>query len=172
MKRKMRSDQAVGGIIALCAGVALVVYGAGVLSEAWASAAWPHAEGVITESRTIRKYVGNSDGKGRLEAEIRYRYRVAGIEYHGERVTFSDPFNNRQDSPAWVRAYPKGMRVRVFHDPQEPFVSTLQSGTTWRTWSPVGLGSVLVLVGLGALGRFVLWKFHGRDHRWDDGPPR
>lgn len=98
----------------------------------YASNAWPSVEGQILSSAI--RLVKPRRSASYWQPTIRYRYRVDGREYVGERWRVYP--NNTVDTPfarQFTTRYAPGTIVMVRYDPRDPTVAALEPGVVTRT---------------------------------------
>lgn len=88
---------------------------------------WPSTPGWIADSLVHEQ--SGVDGPV-FGVQIRYVYTVAGHEYVGNRASFANfmQSSGRGRAERFVRRFPKGASVNVYHDPDEPNESVLVTG--------------------------------------------
>jgi hypothetical protein len=101
-------------------GVALYATFAGV-----AAADWLRTDAIILES-TWKVRDGQNTWKTPV---VRYRYRVQGIEYAGDRIQFGPVVAVEKR----VKALPEGSTHAVYYDPADPSRASLRVGVAWST---------------------------------------
>lgn len=142
-------------IICALVGIYLIKSGSNQFLTASESKNWPKTEGVITDSRLIKK----SDNDGiTYEAQIAYQFYVEGEKIMGSNVQFG---KYRTGDPSLasfqVNKYKSGKKVTVFYNPINVYKSVLEPGQTIGTFLTIIFGIVLTLMG-GSL--FVLgWQY-------------
>ena len=120
-----------------------------ILATKWGkhSETWPTAKGQITRSEVQKR----SAGKGGVtyHPKIAYSYRIDGTWYEGKRVEFGKPlviFNTKDHATQLVAKYPKASKAMIYYHPDQPSLSTLQSGITRRSLVFGWLSSLLPIV--------------------------
>ena len=111
---------------------------------------WPAVDGIIVSSRLVENYRKGTWGKfSGVCPEIRYLYRVDGVEHEGTAVSLDGSWVGTRYrglvSPL-VRRYRPMKRVRVFVSPEDPDQAVLEPG------DPVARAG-----GIGAIGAGVLF---------------
>ena len=114
---------------------------------------WPSVEGEIVGSDVVEERTQSQsragDDRRVYRSAIRYRYRVDGADYEGDRVSLGEyATENRADAEAVTRRYPPGRRVPVHYRPGEPDASLLEPGSGGLPWLYTAIGSVFLLAGL------------------------
>lgn len=119
--------------------------------QADASTRWPSTKGVILSSKVKAPPAPSSTGSGRNRAvhvpRISYRYSVNGREYVDNRPTIGK-VNGKGDSEKLVARFPKGAKVTVYYNPEDPSRAVLVRGMGGR--NPFWIGVPLV-VALGLI---------------------
>lgn len=134
-------------IVFLVAGVAVLIYGIGLVLDARNAAHWPD-----TTARVVRadaQVVGREKDKRTYAPDVAYTFAVEGRTYEGRRVTLV-PRNYPQDFAvrAVLARYPVGGTARVFYDPRDPANCVLDRSTNGTEWAyPIG-GVILVALGV------------------------
>ncbi|MEA2710071.1 MAG: hypothetical protein QOF78_2672 [Phycisphaerales bacterium] len=103
----------------------LLMWGVWEGVPAWRSRAWPAAAGEVTHSKW--EMTRNSRRDRHYVAEIKYRYRVDGVEHTGERIGFGR-FNESHAVRDLLRAHPGGSTIDVFYNPRRPTECTVMRG--------------------------------------------
>jgi len=135
-------------LVFLAAGVAVLIYGIGIIREARACARWPQVIGTVI--RAEAQVVGREKNRTTYAPNITYRYVVDGKSYESSRHTLV-PRNttSTQQLQAVLASFPVGGTVAVFYDPADParcVLDTTVAGTEWA----YAFGGVLLL-GVGLL---------------------
>ncbi len=135
-------------LVFFLAGVALLIYGIGLVRDARACAGWPTVQGRVLSSEA--QMVSRQKDKSTYAPNVSYRYEVDGKEYQSSRLTIV-PRNYRGQQ--WVTeilaSYPVGGVVVVHYDPKEPANCMLDTSTTGSEWA-YPIGGVL-MIGVGFL---------------------
>lgn len=102
-----------------------------------ASANWPKAIGTVlsNEVKTINAGMGGGEVSLTYSVALRYRYAVAGTDYESGRIGWGTKSTDREpDIPrAFVRDYPAGHTIDVFHDPADPATAMIDpTGNRFR----------------------------------------
>lgn len=125
--------------------------------HAYASSTWPSVQGQITHSE-LKHFIDDS-GKNRdhdYTPMIMYAYQVDGKDYTSKRVSYSaySSFNVEADAQAIVDRYPVGKAVTVYHKPDDPTLSALETG--FESHQLFGLAVCLFLFFVCVL---ITWNF-------------
>lgn len=153
------------GVVFLAAGIGLSIWGHGMLEEARASADWPTVSGTIVSSDvSVSKSTSGSGSKRKTstvyEPSITYKYEVDGKPFTSSRVTTND-YSSSSSKRAYriVKKYPEGSTAKVYYNPDEPYLSVLEPGTTFMSYLPFGAGLLFAVVGglvlLGGIFRII-----------------
>ncbi|MCA8985998.1 MAG: DUF3592 domain-containing protein [Planctomycetaceae bacterium] len=145
-----------GMMIALPMGLLFACVGGGLLyfwaipeiRQAKASVAWPHVTGEVKSSEVISKR--DSEHGTSYQAEILYSYSIEGEEFENNRVAYGANWSSNKPSGArkTVKQFPVGKEVEVYYNPDDPYDSTLTTGTSWFTYFPAMFAGIFLLVGL------------------------
>ncbi|MEO5960092.1 MAG: DUF3592 domain-containing protein [Opitutaceae bacterium] len=138
-------------IVFIAAGVALLIYGIGIVRDARACANWPRVEGRIVSAEP--EIVSREKNKTTYAPSVAYTFSVGGREFKGSRVTLVP--RNTISLPAvqaMLAPYPVGGTVTVFHDPREPANCVLSTATNGTEWAYAIGGALFIGVGL------LMWK--------------
>ena len=148
-KAKSQKSSIILTIAMLAGGIFLVVWGGNELKGAYKSRSWPSTQGEITSSY-IQKQVNRKTNTNRtttsFSAKVHYRYLVGGTTYSGDRIRFGGTYSGGKRSLAKKVAdsYPKGKKVTVYYDPENPKEAVLKTGFSWTTFM-VFIGGLLFL---------------------------
>jgi hypothetical protein len=129
-------------------GLAVLIYGIGLVRDARACAHWPKVEGRVTSAEA--QVVAKEKNKTTYAPNVAYTYVVDGKRYESSRLTLV-PRNyvGLQQVQAVLAAYPVHGTVSVFYDPRDPANCVLVSVATGTEWAyPIG---GLLLMGAGFL---------------------
>ncbi len=122
----------------------VALYGGGSnLVLAYASKSWASSMGTIRYSAVeTRKHLGS---RTMYFADVTYSFAVDSLAFEGKRVNFGSAGINAVSVPSYaedvVKAYPPGLDVRVYYDPENPKESVLEPGITFYSllWPFFGL---------------------------------
>lgn len=148
-KAKSQKSSIILTIAMIVGGIFLIVWGSNELKDAYQSRSWPSTQGKITSSY-IKKQVNKKSGTNRtttsFSAKVHYRYMVGGTTYSGDRICFGGTYSGGKRSLAKKVAdsYPKGKKVTVYYDPENPKEAVLKTGFSWTTFM-VFIGGLLFL---------------------------
>ena len=89
---------------------------------------WPTAEGIVIQSY-VRISPGGDSGDI-YEPRISYGYSISGKPYESNSISYKQNPNTTSRGPAdnVISKYPKGSRVRVYYDPDNPTNAVLETG--------------------------------------------
>ena len=136
----------------------LGVYGFGIavigfirMLGALEASRWPTVPGLIVRSAvTEGSYVDQGELGGYDAPDVKYRYEVQGVTYHGTLLRRDDQFKTRWRFLAerWTARYPSGASVAVRVDPSNPSRSSLRSVPVapWLLPMAGGAGGVAIAV--------------------------
>lgn len=153
------------GIIFLGVGIGLSYWGYGMLQEAKASSDWPSVTGTIVSSDVSSHRSTSGSGSKKktstvYEPVITYTYKVDGKSYTSDRITTGD-YSSSSSKRAYriANKYQEGSDTKVYYNPDEPYLSVLEPGTTFMSYLPFGMGLLFGFVGvmtfLGGIFRIV-----------------
>jgi hypothetical protein len=107
-------------------GLYLVWYGYSSYRQSQASVSWPTVAGKITTSKvTIQE---DADGEPCHIGDIEYLYVVKNKEYRNNDVVLGPSACSESEANKIVQKYPARAEVKVFYDPGQPEVSSLEPG--------------------------------------------
>ena len=109
------------GVLAIVIGAIpfIVQFRQGLRADA--SKKWPTASGTVTAC-ALEQLPGH---KWRYRALVQYAYRAGGKDYRGNRVFWGGSEGSEKHMTSVVETYPKGAKVRVFYDPNDPAEAVL-----------------------------------------------
>jgi hypothetical protein len=133
-------------------GVALLIYGIGLVRDARNCATWPSVEGRIMSAEA--QVVSREKDRRTYAPNVTYAYVVDGKNYEGRRVTLV-PRNYSQLSAvqAALAPYSPGATARVFHHPTDHGNSVLIARPTGTEWAYPLAGAVFLVIGAVWFGR-------------------
>jgi hypothetical protein len=140
-------------IIFMAVGGFFVVQGVREWILADASAAWPTAPGTVMRSEVAR-HTSTSKGRTRTSysARIEFDYKLDGVKYRGDRLTFKVTSSSESGAQETVDRYPVGSTVRVSYDPDDRTRAVLEPGWDWSNPIPIGVGLFAI-----AFAGFIRW---------------
>ena len=136
-------------------GAVVFLIGARDFNRARESVTWPAVKGLIARSEMTSHLSSGAHGSSSTvyHAEILYNYRLSGVPYSSNRVSFGDYDSGfPSHAQAIVNRYPKGISVQVYYNPQSPELSVLETGVNGATYF-LPLGGFLFFV----TGCLMLW---------------
>ena len=115
----------------------------------------PAAEGEIVKSYLSKRMRG---ARTFYRTMISYRYEVDGKRYEGDRLRFvndarrdltnsSESFSDLAEAQGVVRHYPRGKKVPVYYNPDDPTVAVLVKGEVFGQSPSIVLGAIIAAVG-------------------------
>lgn len=116
---------------------------------------WPSIEGEITVSRG--EDGSDENGGWYLIPRINYEYEVGGTSYKSHIIQFgflSELVLAQKDITGYERGtkilkkYPINSKVRIYYDPNNPRISTLEQGVCGENRWIMATGIAIVLLGL------------------------
>jgi uncharacterized protein (TIGR03382 family) len=132
-------------------GLVGLVWSLAIVARALQSASWVPTTGVITRSevRTHRAGPGPNGSSESYSPAIAYQYSVGGMPRASDRIKFGmGSSSSRSYAESWVRRYPSGAAVTVYHDPDDPARAVLVPGLSAVALIPVGITATFSVVGL------------------------
>jgi hypothetical protein len=151
-----------GTVLVGCAavGVYLIYSGLKNLRLSAASETWPITGGTVLASDVVTRVSSGKGGRTTYYTpQIRYTYKLGGIEHESDVIRFGDLERKRRAlADELVAKYPAGSTVAVRYDPQSPERATLE--TVSAGGSQIGSGVFfiivpLIIVGVGGLAVFL-----------------
>lgn len=130
----------------LAVGIAITFFGIKQIRDARDSMSWPSIPGVVEFSSVEQR---RNDNSTTYEAEVMYNYKVNGVVYSSNRLSFgqvssSDPTSARKI----VNRYPVDSEVTVYYQENAPEKSVLMPGLHTETYFVPVFGLVFALAGL------------------------
>lgn len=116
------------------------------------SANWPSTGGTVLDSRMATHRGSGRNGGTTYSADVSYMYSVSGRSFIGNQIAFGHltlGTGSRQTARQLAK-YARGARVDVHYDAAHPERAVLEAGWTGGSVFMAVLGSVFVLVGVGA----------------------
>jgi Protein of unknown function (DUF3592) len=144
------------GLLLAIGGYCLVHFvGSPILAHAKASLQWPSVEGIIERSEVTTSHSNvtstssHRKRKTTYHTYVEYAYSVNGTPHTSKVVWFGDDYssNIRSSHTAVTERYPKGNKVKVFYDPNDPTLAVLEPGAKFSSYVIYVLGWVLASVG-------------------------
>jgi hypothetical protein len=97
------------------------------LSEA--SLGWPRSRATVVDSNLdVNKTPGSARRKDQVRFRIRYQFSVDGKDFEGDTGRFVAAAD--KELKAWSKQVPKGKRIEVSYDPENPRLSVIIPGDT------------------------------------------
>lgn len=126
----------------------------GVLRAIWymmrgtMAASWPTMPGQIKSAEVQERHTGRTT---KVRAEVRYTYRVEGVEYSADRVFFGDRVYSTLGMTAAreVTQYHPDATVQVYYNPDDHKDAVLEPGINGQVW--LMLVASLAFMVLGAV---------------------
>jgi hypothetical protein len=127
-------------------GVALLIYGIGLVRDARNCARWPSVEGRITSAEP--QVVGREKDRRTYAPNVTYAYVVDGKSYEGNRVTLVPRnYSLLSGVQAALAPYSPGATARVFHHPTDHDNSVLIAQPTGMEWAYPLAGAIFLVIG-------------------------
>jgi hypothetical protein len=122
------------------------------LASAKLSTRWLAVDGCVTDSavkaveHSRRAWIGWETYYSYRPA-VAYEYEAAGRQYKNDLIAFGlGSLDTREEAEAMLGRFPKGARVRVHYDPDDPQSSVLQMAGGWALRAIVSALVALMLV--------------------------
>lgn len=143
------------GVCFVLVGISTAAFFCYRIYQAASSRHWPFVPGEL-ESSDLREavYRGRQFGGGPDEASawvvnFSYRYSVAGTEYLGKRVTYSDGINKPVRALRKLQErYRHQSRIQVYYNPGKPGRSVLVPGLSLFNFTPLITSALFILAGV------------------------
>jgi len=133
--------------IFLLIGVGLTFWGWNILQNARASASWPTADGIVTQSIVSRST--DADGADSYSPEITYSYKVDNTNFTNSTIKFGEnSYSSRKKAEGIAAGYPIGKNVTVYYDPEKPDRAVLEPGVSAGSYIVIGIGVFFILITL------------------------
>lgn len=156
----------------IAAGVCTLLFGAMLFNlirlrgRIGAAANWPAVEAVIIASDVDAPAAHVSDDLNDATAVVRYRYRVGGRQFEGDRTRIGgEPLTTRMLATRLAARYPVGAIVDVHVDPANPANAVLdpaETGTlTAQTFLTATFGVIAAVLIAHAIAGRVLYSSNG-----------
>jgi len=135
-------------LVFFAAGIAVLIYGIGLIRDVRACAHWPRVEGKVISAEV--QVVAREKNRTTYAPDVTYRYVVNGQSYESTRYTLV-PRNttSTQQVQAMLARFPAGNAATVFYSPTDPANSVLDVTAAGTEWA-YALGGLLLL-GVGVL---------------------
>ena len=131
--------------IFLLIGLGLTYWGWNILQNARASASWPTANGIITQS--VVSHSTDSDGGDTYSPEVTYSYKVDNTNYINSTIKFGEnSYGNRGKAEEIAGNYHVGKKVTVYYDPEKPDHSVLEPGVSAGSYIVIGIGVFFIII--------------------------
>lgn len=139
--------------LSVASGLALLLYGVWHIASAYSSAEWPTVTGRIV-NRQVHERSG-VEGETQYEAEVRYRYTVAGQEYVSTRRQYGARARSASRGGALrsMDGYAVDDPVLVYHNPDSPKEAVLEPGLNASLLTFVIAGAGFIAAGIYVLRR-------------------
>ncbi len=135
-------------------GVAILGFGVRSLWKSQQVGHWPTTWGTFLE----RELLSDSDSDGTTwRVQVRYAYRVAGVEYISDRVAFGYAGSSGYEAHRAIHEkLMRGDSVKVRYNPDQPAEAALADGLNFSTVFLLIFGTVWTLFTLGLFSLFFL----------------
>jgi len=130
-------------------GAGIAVYGIGEVRKAKATMNWPSTQARIIRSEIVRHPASDIGKPDTYGPEIGYEYVIDGRKLTGNNIAFgvTGASSDHGFAEEYVAKFPAGKGVNVFFDPTNPQDSVLERGASGKTYFPLGLGLIFVIMG-------------------------
>jgi hypothetical protein len=144
------SEGMLGGIIALCVGLLLLLIMGGIAAFMFrnvaASRNWQPTTGQVLSSRIVVRY--SEEGGGTDYPDVTYGYSVMGQQYQSDRIFVGGAVGGL-GARKTIERYPVGSPVQVYFNPQRPDQAVLERRSPTAVFLAI-LGGVMGLITCGA----------------------
>jgi uncharacterized protein DUF3592 len=144
----------VGRMLLSLVAAGLVAMAINLHLAATAAQDWSSTTGIVIASYIRRTGAGNAGEAGDTTTYtpvVQYEYRVGSDPYVGSKIGFGDFFYNWFSSKARVQAFPKGSKVAVYFDAQEPTRAVLDRSYPSVAIAVLGAIAFFCLIGAAYL---------------------
>ena len=114
---------------------------------------WDKGTATITSSEIEKTERRSKDPQGfnqtstSYSVRVKYSYTVEGSNYEGNTIGFGTmSHNEKSDAQEELKSYPKGKKIDVYYDPENPSDSVLKKGVFWPMYIVIAV-SVIMLIG-------------------------
>jgi hypothetical protein len=155
--------------IAILAAVFSVIAFVKTRRLAGASARWPTAAGIVTNSSVIEEQIEedtNNDKSTvrkiqRYQVDLRYAYKVNKRDYVGTSATlgWTPMYGLREQAETAVSKYRPGAPVTVYYDPDRPGNAVLEPDNKQGSAAPLVFGAISAVTGSAMLAFFMMVGF-------------
>jgi hypothetical protein len=122
-----------------------------------ASQSWPQIDGIV-----LQTWLEQSSSRSGPEyaAIVAYQYRVNGVEYRSERLSYPERHGAKSEAMRKLAKYPPGSACIVSYDPRSPGDACLEPGPDYGFMGILGaIASGSFIAGVAMTIRlFVRWK--------------
>ncbi len=123
--------------------------------QATTSTGWPFVIGEL-ESSELKEVIyrgreadGRPDEASAWVVNFKYSYQIAGKEYHGSRVTYSDGINKTRRALRKLQdKYQGKSQIQIYYNPKNPNQSVLVPGLSVFNLTPLITSTLFVLAGI------------------------
>lgn len=134
-------------LVFIISGLAVLIYGIGVVRDARNCGTWPKTEGRVTSSDA--QVVSREKGRGVYAPNVAYSFQVATKRYESSRLTLVPRnYPSLQQTESILARYPVGAKVTVYYDPKSPENCVLVTTTTGTEWAYALGGALMIGVGI------------------------
>ena len=121
-------------------GFLVTVWGSRIIITARKTSQWPWVEGTIIESRL-------DSSQNDIFPKIRYEFSVNGNRYERALTFPADVTPTQEYSEQYINKYPSHAKVKVYYNPLQPGLATLEPGLAKGDWLVVAIGLSMMVIG-------------------------
>ncbi|MGD8569916.1 MAG: DUF3592 domain-containing protein [Gammaproteobacteria bacterium] len=123
----------------IAAGLLATLWGWLIIARARKTQQWPSVEGTIEES-----FMDNKE----LFPRISYSYAIDGQAYKRSMEFPGDVTPSQEFARSYLEKYPLGSQVKVYYNPENPDVTTLEPGVGKGDWLVLAIGLGMLIFGV------------------------
>jgi len=145
-------------------GLVFTLFGSYEVYKGMKTSSWPSVDGTILSSsmektsRRVKRTNGSSGRKTSYHLNVAYAYEVNQQKYENDRFSYgTESYRKLSKAKEALARYPKGKRVPVFYDPDNPSHSVLTRGTG-TSWIAIVLGGLGLLLAFLILLYVFVWR--------------
>lgn len=126
----------------IVAGIGITAWGVRIIMAARKTQIWPSVDGDIVHS------IEGSETEDLLP-EIEFSYRVGSESFRQIMAFPSGTMPTPEFSQSYLKKYPVGCSVKVYYNPEQHDIATLEPGMANGDWMVLVAGITTVFIGLG-----------------------
>lgn len=138
-------------LLAIAAGILLIMYGVHLYRKARAQKYWPTTEGEIIVSEVIKTSVDIPEHhRVSYTPNIIFKYSVYDNVYESDKISLSkfSKSGHKNDAEKMIARYPLNEKVTVYYDPKNPATGILVPGKLTDITTAFALGIALIIGGI------------------------